>query len=64
MFGCICLLLFRDAADSTTAHISELKKKLQTDLRTLWVEQNDHLKKKREQHAAEVNELNFVVTLI
>ncbi|XP_046712055.1 1-phosphatidylinositol 4,5-bisphosphate phosphodiesterase beta-2 isoform X2 [Silurus meridionalis] len=41
------------AEELKAEQINELKTKLQTELRSLWVEKYDQLKKKKEQHASE-----------
>lgn len=49
-----------------TVRVQEQKEKLQAELQTLWVEQCDQLKKKKEQFATEVHRghSNVVVKII
>ncbi|KAI4875134.1 hypothetical protein NFI96_000861 [Prochilodus magdalenae] len=41
------------AEETEAARVNELKQKLQAELRALWVEQYDQLRKKKEQHSTE-----------
>lgn len=40
-----------------TERVQEQKEKMQSELQTLWMEQSDQLKKKKEQFATEVGKI-------